>query len=403
MSEDESQKQQANSLIAEIQNLLTQAQQISSDLGARHQSVSSQITELENQRSALQQVFASIEAIKSEAEGKKNSVDTDVQTITRKIEEFNALKDRLDGISNELQSKQPAIDNKFSEIEAAISQLKTEMGVLKQTIDAELPGFRQRVESEQAALRQGIETEQSNLRKSIETEQTTLRQKLVELSTSFQTKHTEQQELRSKEFSEKIADLQQQTNQRIAEEIKASEVIIAALEKYESQAKQVLGTVVSTSQAGVYKSDALEEGRAKKFFRAWASFFMIFAVLILVGPSIYDIFMKGAPNVVIDWHDWLARLPVSAVLFLPAFYFARESTRHSNNERKSKRREQILSTIDPYLELLASEKREELKAKLAEKIFDPNDHSVSKPSEDEMQGFLANLFAAIKAAARKEN
>lgn len=138
MSEDESQKQQANSLIAEIQNLLTQAQQISSDLGARHQSVSSQITELENQRSALQQVFASIEAIKSEAEGKKNSVDTDVQTITRKIEEFNALKDRLDGISNELQSKQPAIDNKFSEIEAAISQLKTEMGVLKQTIDAEL-------------------------------------------------------------------------------------------------------------------------------------------------------------------------------------------------------------------------------------------------------------------------
>ncbi len=383
MSEDETRRLQANSALAELQNLLSQAQQTASDLSSRQQSITEQLAALESQRSTAQQVVEALEALRADAETKKTSVE-----------------ERLEGITNDLQSRQSSIDAKITEIDGSLGQLRTDMTNLKQTIDAELPSFRQRVESEQTSLRQGIEAEQTNLRKSIEAEQTSLRQKLEELSTSFQTKHTEQQEQRSKEFSDKVNELQMLANQTIAERIKAAEVIIVALEKYEGQAKQVLGTVISTSQAGVYKSDAIEEGKARKFFRAWASTFMLFAVLVLVGPSIFDVLMKGAPNAAIDWHDWLARLPVSVVLFLPAFYFARESTRHSNNERKSKRREQILSTIDPYLELLDKTKREDLKAKLAEKIFDPNDGDASS-SDDDVKGVfphITSLIAAIKGS-----
>lgn len=386
MSEGEK-NEQANSALTELQNILSQAQTIASELNTRHQSITEKLTSLEGQRSAAQQVIDALEVIRTDAAAKKNSVDSDVLAVTQKTQEFNTLKERLDNIANELQNRQSSIDEKIAEIESSLGQLRSDMANLKQTIDAELPSFRQRVESEQTSLRQGIEAEQ-----------TALRQKLEELSTSFQTKHTEQQELRSKEFSDKINELQQQTNQRIAEEIKAAERIMAALEKYEDQAKQVLGTVISTSQAGVYKSDAIEEGKSKKFFRAWASTFMILAVIILIGPYIHDVIMQGLPNSTIKWEEWLARLPVSVVLFLPAFYFARESTRHSNNERKSKRREQILSTIDPYLELLDPKIREGLKAKLAEKIFDPTDGDTTS-SDDDVKGIfphITGLIAAIK-------
>lgn len=130
MSEDESQKQQASSLIAEIQNLLTQAQQVSSDLSTRHQSVSSQITELENQRSTLQQVLTSIETIRSEAEGKKNSVDSDIQIISSKRNEFEELKNQAQTARDDLVQKQGAAAAKISEIESAYERITQQLKVL---------------------------------------------------------------------------------------------------------------------------------------------------------------------------------------------------------------------------------------------------------------------------------
>jgi hypothetical protein len=387
---------QANSALAEILNILSQSQTILSDLSARREKVLEHLNALESQSADAQSIVNKLDQFRADSEAKNNSIDTNLLATSQKIQDFNKISEKLDILANELQNKQSAIDTKISEIDYSINQLRVDTTNLRENIAAELPNFRLRVETEQASLRQGIETEQSSLRKSIEVEQSSLRQKLEEISTSFQTKHTELTETRSKEFSEKINELQQQTIQRIAEEVKASEVIISTLEKYEEQAKQVLGTVVITSQAGVYKSDALEEGRAKKFFRGWASTFMIFAVVILVGPSVFELFMKGALNVNIDWHDWLARLPISLVLLIPAFYFARESTRHSNNERKSKRRELILSTIDPYLELLEPAGRDGLKLKLAEKIFDPTD-SETISQDDEVKGIIPHLTSLISA------
>ncbi|MEI7669768.1 MAG: hypothetical protein WCJ33_06780, partial [Pseudomonadota bacterium] len=296
------------------------------------------------------------------------------------------------------------IDTKLQEQNTANAKLEKDFSTLKEGIETELSNFRQRVDTEQATLRQGIETEQATLRKGIEAEQTSLRQTLEALSTSFQTKYTELQEQRSKEFSQKIQELQKLSDIRVIEDVKAAEAVMAILEEYEEQAEQVLGTVIRTSQAGVYKLDAIEQGKGEKFFRAWASTFMLFAVLILVGPSIFEIFMKGAPNVIVDWHDWLKRLPISLVLFFPAFYFARESTRYRNSERKSKRLEQILSTIDPYLELLDGKRsdslKNDLKATLAEKIFDPNEGNVHS-GDDEIKSILPHVTSLIAALKKK--
>lgn len=338
---------------------------------------------------------------KTEAFTKANEAySKSVNTYLKQVKDFaDNFKNEIDNTSNNLKNKFGEFDAKLQSQKEENNLLRSEFSNLKQTIESEISVFRQNVETEQASLRQGIETEQATLRKGTEVEQTALRQKLEELSTSFQTKHIELQEKRSKEFTDKIQTLQILTDKRIAEEIQASEVIMATLEKYEQQAKQVLGTVISTSQAGVYKLDAAEEGRAARFFRAWASAFIIFAVLILIGPVLADILMKGVPNTTVDWHDWISRLPISVILFAPAFYFARESSRHRNSERKSKRLEHILSTIDPYLELLDGQRQDnlknDLKAKLAEKIFDPNENKASE-GDDIPVSAIAGLIAAIR-------
>lgn len=51
----------------------------------------------------------------------------------------------------------------------------------------------------------------------------------------------------------------------------------------------------------------------------------------------------------VDWQKALYRLPFSLILFAPAVYLAKESSRHRNNEVLNRSRQHILTTIEPYL------------------------------------------------------
>ncbi len=147
-----------------------------------------------------------------------------------------------------------------------------------------------------------------------------------------------------------------------------SELIIKVLNSYQEKAAKVYGVVSNTLQAGAYSSYANEEKKTANFYRFFAIVFMISGVAILVVPEILKI-INDLENYQLDWHLTLGRVPFSLILFVPAFYLAKESGKHRNTEIINRRRELILSTIDPYLALFDEAKAQQIKSDIAKGVF----------------------------------
>ena len=167
---------------------------------------------------------------------------------------------------------------------------------------------------------------------------------------------------------ETSAKLQEKADAGLSTLAIKSEVIIQVLKSYQEKAAKVYGVVSNTLQAGAYSSYANEEKKSANFFRWSAIILMIVAVGILVVPEIIKIY-KNLENYQLAWRLTLGRVPFSLILFVPAFYLARESGKHRNTEIVNRRRELILSTIDPYLALFDDDKAQKIKSDIAKGIF----------------------------------
>ena len=84
-------------------------------------------------------------------------------------------------------------------------------------------------------------------------------------------------------------------------------------------------------------------------------------------------------------------------MFAPAVYLAKESSRHRNNEVLNRRRQHILTTIEPYLALLDPKKAEEVKTEVARSLFSDAMGASGEKDEDasNMLAQLSNLVATV--------
>ncbi|OOW62950.1 hypothetical protein Xant_22555 [Xanthomonas cissicola] len=84
-----------------------------------------------------------------------------------------------------------------------------------------------------------------------------------------------------------------------------------------------------------------------------------------------------------------------ASLFRPSL--AKESSRHRNNEVLNRRRQHILTTIEPYLALLDPRKAEEVKTDVARSLFSDAIAAPAEKSEDtsNILAQLSNLVTTI--------
>ncbi len=168
------------------------------------------------------------------------------------------------------------------------------------------------------------------------------------------------------------------------------------LADYQDQAKKVLGTVVNTSQAGAYATYANEEKASANSYRRLAILLMGIAALVLFLPELWHI-AQTIGGYTVDWQKALYRLPFSLILFAPAVYLAKESTRHRNNEVLNRRRQHILTTIEPYLALLDKQKAEEVKTEVAKSLFTDTIAATGDKDEDtgNVLAQLSNLAATL--------
>jgi len=164
---------------------------------------------------------------------------------------------------------------------------------------------------------------------------------------------------------------------------------LVVLGDYQDQAGKVLGSVVDTSQAGAYATYASEEKKSANTYRRLAIGMMAAAALVLFLPEIGH-FAQAIGGYTVDWQKALYRLPFSLILFAPAAYLARESSKHRDNEVVNRRRQHILTTIGPYLALLDVKKAEDIKAEVAKSIF-----ADTLPISDDKAGETGNVLAQI--------
>ena len=239
-------------------------------------------------------------------------------------------------------------------------------------------------------------TELTNLNTKLATVEQTIQKQTAEFNNQFQLSEKSRLEkftlLETKletKFDETSTKLSDKADSEFSTLAIKSEVIIKVLNSYQEKAAKVYGVVSNTLQAGAYSSYANEEKRSANFFRWSAITLMIIAVGILVIPEAIKIY-KDLEKYQLDWHLTLGRVPFSLILFVPAFYLARESGKHRNTEIVNRRRELILSTIDPYLALFDPIKAEQIKSDIAKGVF-----SETTPTEDSSVSEAGNVISQI--------
>lgn len=210
-----------------------------------------------------------------------------------------------------------------------------------------------------------------------------------------------QSEASRAERYDKWQDAQQtKSDDAFTELAKKHAVGLAVLADYEDQAAKVLGSVVNTAQAGAYASYANEERTSANTYRRYAIALMALAALVLFLPELWHV-GQVVGDYTVDWQKALYRLPFSLILFAPAIYLAKESSRHRNNEVLNRRRQHILTTIEPYLALLTPQKAEEVKTEVAKSLFSD---IIGPPAEkgEEASNVLAQLSNLAATLVKKK-
>jgi hypothetical protein len=275
---------------------------------------------------------------------------------------------------------------------AYAGSLDKHLGRLNQAVNKEIVDVKSSVSAVQTGIAENEKT-LGNLKEQLQTVTQAIQQQTAEFNTQFQAS----EKSRADKFDAVATKLQQKSDDEFKDLATKAGVILTVLGKFQDDAAKVFGVVVNTSQAGAYSSYANQEKGTANYLRWSAIVLMMLGVAVLVVPEIAKI-MKDAAGYALDWRVTLGRVPFSLILFVPAFYLARESGKHRTNEILNRRRELILSTIDPYLVLLDNKKAEEIKVEIAKGIFSeggiPNEQSASDSSNVIAQ--IANLLKQAK-------
>lgn len=134
---------------------------------------------------------------------------------------------------------------------------------------------------------------------------------------------------------------------------------LAKMNEHLDRAKEILGIVASSVVGGHYKETAERDFKSANIYRRLALAFFV----VMAGMIAYVVLSVN--GIGCRWEMGLFRVGVGMALLIPAYYCAKESSKHREAERRNRRLQIELATIEPYLEKLDSP--DEMKAILKEK------------------------------------
>jgi hypothetical protein len=262
------------------------------------------------------------------------------------------------------------------------------------------------IQSQKGRLDQAIATFQEQFQTGEQARASEVRNaeaKRQEQFTQAQQQRTEAHDQLSSEWKNTLAGLAQEYEKRfevLAEDSdttfaekrsqfdEAAKAALAILNEQREEAKKIVRVIARTGMAGGYQEVADQEGRRALGWHAIG----VVAVVGLVVFAIVAFVATLAPDV--EWTVFGARLFVAAAFGLLAAYAERQANRHADSERRNRRWQLVLASVNPYLTDLPEERQHEIKALIAEKVF-----AASEPvAGAENNVGAASLFKLLQVA-----
>lgn len=304
----------------------------------------------------------------------------------------------------------------FQQIPASINasspeNIKKSVSAYSETIGSYISKYKNETEQSVTNLAsriEGLNTEitlKENKLAELTSQVKSVEQTIQQQTTEFNTQYQASEKARSDKFEKELTAYSNQSEDNIKRyasksdeefrnlSIKAGK-IIEVLTKLQDDASKVYGVTINTLQAGAYSSYANDEEKVANRYRLYASILMLLGVGFLVLPEMRLIFENGSYT--FDWVKVVGRIPLSLVVFVPAFYFAKESGKHRSNEITNRRRQHILTTLDPYIELMKPENAEELRIHVAKTVF-----SESLPQGESKDNETGNILSQLANLAKQ--
>lgn len=174
----------------------------------------------------------------------------------------------------------------------------------------------------------------------------------------------------------------------------ASELVKNLKEKL-NEAEKIVNVIGNVGVTGNYQIIANEHKENANFWRWVAISFMA----VFSGLLVWTLIDLSANN--FDWTKSLIRLLAAAALSYPATYAAKESSKHRKLETLNRTAELELASVDTFIEMLDTTKKQAIKEKLVDKYFG-NDKSGILDTGSKSDEFSTNKLERIIKKALKD-
>lgn len=265
--------------------------------------------------------------------------------------------------SKNIANFEKIIQEKYSTVEEENEQLKSDF----ESVKSELEQTKEELERLEKALEQK-ETELNNLNDSFKTDFDNIK------SSATQNFEQDRETFRD-EFDEEKNRLSQEVESLKESIDNGTDDLVKKLEEKLEEAKKIVGVVSDKAVTGNYQNVANDNKTKANIFR-WIAILLMLALSGLLIYTIWDI-----SGDTFDWTKSLVRILAAAALSYPATYAARESSKHRKLENLNRKAELELAAINPFIELLPEQKKQEIKEKLVEKYFGNNQNIISDLDE----------------------
>lgn len=162
---------------------------------------------------------------------------------------------------------------------------------------------------------------------------------------------------------EKQVETQQKSFETLIEEMKAEFLgEIDHLREMNKEAEKILGIVSMKGLARGYQKIANSEG--------WKALcWNIFSILSLLGILWFGYEFIIKHEGVMEWTALISRIVLTGVGLTLFTYCAKQATNHRNEERRNRKIELELASLDPYIKDFEPEEQKSVKENLVEKYF----------------------------------
>lgn len=328
-------------------------------------------------------------------------LETESEEINR---EFKSIKRNFTELTEEIKSQKQRLDTAISQFQQQFSEAEskrrdeysTEAANTRAELNKVVAAGKEEIDSLAGTLREEFDAAESNRKTEYEARFTQTKSSLETLLDKGKKDLSELTQQHKETFSGLVSETNESRNTMEADFAAKVSQYIAQLEERKSEAETLVQVIGNTGMVGGYQKVANQE---RWFSLAWQGL-----TLALLSGLITFAIIAFWTTIQADfrWGVFGARAFVAVAFGIAAAWASREAEKHQEVERRSRKMELELASINPYLALLPDDTQFEVKTELAKHFFGQMEPVPDKKSDKQVTGSALDLVRmALEIVAKK--